>query len=335
MKKWFLLSLTLVCSVMLFACGNGNNNSNNHESSGEETINLKSADVVSSNSPFTIGLEEYYKHLSEETNGTLNIEHFPDGQLGNDQALVDGVKMGSIHMALVGTLNSPVADAINIHYLFKDTEHLEKVIYGDIGEELKKQLEEDTGLKVIGFVPGAVRHLTTSGVEVNKPEDLKGLSIRAPEMPVYVDTWTALGANPTPLPFTELFTSLQTGVVDGQENPYEIIANNSFYEVQDVLIETSHVIPARYLVMNKEKFESLSEEHQKAIEDNWQAASKNITKIYKENDASYKATLEENGMKIIKPDIELFMEATKEISIKYAKETIGLELYEKIQKLAE
>ncbi|TYR80818.1 TRAP transporter substrate-binding protein [Priestia megaterium] len=331
MRKKLLSTILAISLLSVTGCGKTQNTSG----SAEQVISLKSADTVATTSPYTVGMNELGDLLEEDTGGKIKLKHFPAGQLGNDLEIVEGVKLGSIDMAMVGNVQSKATDAFYLPFLFEDSDHMNKVLNGEIGEKVKAKIEEQTGLKLIGYVYFAPRVLTTKGKEVKKPEDLKGLKIRVPEIPLIVDTWKALGATATPMVFGELFSGLQTGVVDGQENPYEIAVNGSFYEVQDTVIETYHSIPVRFLVMNKKKYDSLSTEQQEILQENWKDVSLKIEKLYKENDQKYKDKLKEEGMKFVKPDREAFKEATKDVWKKYAEEAWGKGVYEEIQKLKE
>ena len=331
-KRIVGIMILLVGLLLISACNTSTSSDEGNGSSGGE-IELKSADVVAGDSPYTIGMEEFSETIYDETNGEIRINHFPAGQLGDDSQIVDGVKIGSIDIGMVGTISSKVTEALYLPFLFEDSDHMHEVLDGEIGDELKKRFEEETGIKMIGFVYYAPRVLTTNGLEVNTPDDLKGLKIRVPEMPPVTATWQALGANPTPIAFTELFSSLEQGVVDSQENPYEIIVNNSFYEVQDTVIETYHALPVRFLIMNKDKFDSLTEEQQTTLEEEWLEASLEIEELYKEEDEKYRQVIEDHGVEFIEPDIESFREATKDVWKDYAPEAFGEGVYEEIQSL--
>lgn len=239
MKLLYKSLVTILLIGTLTGCSSKANSDSTAGANG--TLKLRSADVVDQKSPYTTGMEKFAETVNEDTDGKIHIEHFHSGQLGSDAEIFESVKQGSVDIALQGAIpGSEVAGAFYIPYLFKDADHLKSVIQGDTAEKIKELIEEETGIKVVGFVPFSTRYLTTNGIEVKTPSDLKGLKIRVPETPAVVKGWKSMGANPTPLSFTELFTSLQTGVVDGQENPYEIIYNNSFYEVQDTINKTYH-----------------------------------------------------------------------------------------------
>ncbi|MEK3935695.1 TRAP transporter substrate-binding protein [Sporosarcina sp. FSL W7-1349] len=338
MKLFHKFFATVLLIGVLAGCSQSNAGSDSNSTSGgsasKDTIKMRSADVVDQNSPYTIGMMQLAEDVSNATDGKITIEHFHSGQLGSDAEIFDSVKQGSIDIALQGAIpGSEVAGAFYIPYLFEDADHLKAVIQGEPAEKIKALIEAETGVKVIGFVPFATRMLTTKGVEVNTPEDLKGLKIRVPETPAVVTGWKDLGANPTPISFGELFTSLQTGVVDGQENPYEIIYNNSFYEVQDTINKTYHNFPVRTLIMNKKRYDSLSADEKSLLEEKWAEVSEEIDKLYSEQEAEYITKLEEAGMKFVDSDIESFKKASEETTAKLATEIFGAELYEEMKAL--
>ncbi|CAM5214870.1 Tripartite ATP-independent transporter DctP family solute receptor OS=Ureibacillus acetophenoni OX=614649 GN=SAMN05877842_102197 PE=3 SV=1 [Ureibacillus acetophenoni] len=327
MKKLYYVLIMGLLTLVVAACGSQTSG----ESSG--TLNLKSADVVAGDSPYTWGMNEYSAKIKELTDGKINIQHFPAGQLGNDGQIVEGVKLGSIDIGMVGTIQSKVTEALYLPFLFSDIEHMHKVLDGEIGEQLKQRFEEETGIKMIGFVYYPSRVLTTKGKEITEVSQLKGLKVRVPEMPPMVATWEALGATPTPIAFTELFSALQSGVVDAQENPYEIIVNNSFYEVQDTVIETHHALPVRFLIMNKKRYDSLTDEQKELLDTTWKETSLAIEKLYLEKEEEYKQKLKDEGMKFITPNIEDFKEATSHVWEEFADEAFGEGVYQKIQDL--
>jgi tripartite ATP-independent transporter DctP family solute receptor len=294
---------------------------------------LRSADVVEPASPYTIGMNKFCETVKEKTKGQVQIKHFPGGQLGSDMAIVEGVKLGNIDLAISGATGSKAADAMALLYLFKDAEHQRKVIQGPIGEKIKKLIEIETGLVDIGMVYFAPRQLTTTKREVKSLEDLKGLKIRVPLGPPMVAGWKALGASPTPMAFTELFSALQQGVVDGQENPYQIIFDSSFFEVQKYLMETNHNILVRHLFVNKGLWKDIGETNQKVMLEAWKEAALMIERMYLEKDEEYKRKLKEKGMLIVKPDVEAFRKATENVWKDFAPQAWGTGVYEEIQKL--
>lgn len=338
MKKVKLVSFILIVALLgslMLGCGGGKPAATAPQAPKEEQkpLNLRSADVVTGNSPYIIGMnEKFVKLVDQYTKGRIKVTHFPGGQLGSDSAILDGVKMGSIDMAIMGNLPSKYTDALYVPFLFKDAAHQHRVLDGEIGEKLREAVLKETGIRVVGFVYFAPRQLTT-----NKPiasvADLKGLKIRVPQMPPYIATWKALGANPTPIAFTELFTALQQGIVDAQENPLEIILNSSFNEVQKYVVETNHMIPVRFFIINNDLWNKLSDQEKEAINKAWKESSLYMEKLYIDNEANYRKQLEDKGMKFIQINVDEFREATKDVWKEFFPNTLGEDVYHKIVEL--
>ncbi|WP_342595983.1 TRAP transporter substrate-binding protein [Salinicola lusitanus] len=215
-----------------------------------------------------LAAEHFADLVDERSGGDLQIRVFPSGQLGSDTALVASARGGQVdivltgnpyYTGLVGELN-----VLDLPFLFDDYAHAYAVLDGDIGQSLLARLG-DHDLKGLAFWEIGFRNLTNSQHPVETADDIKGLTLRTTPNPAHIAAFKALGANPTPMPFTELFTALETRTVDGQENPVSLIRSANFYEVQDYLSLTAHAYTAAPLVMNKAKFESLSPENQQLL----------------------------------------------------------------------
>ena len=299
----------------------------------DKTLKLKSADVVAITSPYTLAMQNKFIPLvKEKTGGSIEVTHFPAGQLGSDSAIAEGIKLGTIDIGILGTIGSPAAEAMYLPFLFKSAEHQEKFMNSPMAEAIKKRIFDDSGLKVIGFAYFAPRQLTANK-KITSAADLKGVKIRVPLIPPMVAAWKAMGASPTPIAFTELFSALQQNIVIAQENPYEIILNNSFYEVQKYLMQTDHSIPVRFFVINNGLWESLSPEQQQAINEAWQETGKEIKRLYMENDARYIEELRKKNMEFVTVDRQSMMDAMKDVWKDYTPKVWGEGVYEKIQEL--
>lgn len=331
-----VVSVAFTSSLVVSGCGSKSASpagSGSTSAPAPTPLKLKSADVVAMTSPYTTGMNQFAKLMQERTNGRIQITHFPAGQLGNDAAIVEGIKLGTIDIGMVGTVASKVTDALYLPFLFEDSDHMWKVLNGEIGDQLKARFEKEVGIKLVGYVYFAPRVLTTKTKPIKTPKELKGLKIRVPLIPPMVSTWKALGASPTPLAFTELFTALQQGTVDGQENPLEIIYNNSFFEVQKYVIETNHALPVRFLVTNNDVWNKLSREEQKVFLTTWQEVAASIEEEYKKNEDKWRSELKSKGMIFVHPDVAAFREATKDVWKEFAPAAWGDGVYEKIQAL--
>ena len=211
---------------------------------------------------------EFKRIVEEKTNGSLEVKHFPDNQLGNDRVITESTIFGDIDIGVSST--SPLATlfpdlyAFDAPFLFLSNEDAYAKLDGETGQAILKGLEKK-GLKGLAFWENGFRNFTNSKKAVAEPADLAGMKIRTMENDVHLAAWRALGANPTPMAFSELFTALQQGTVDGQENPLGIIDGNRFQEVQSNVSLTQHVYTPYIVFMNLDKFNSLSKEEQDAI----------------------------------------------------------------------
>lgn len=214
------------------------------------------------------------QHFADELkkNSKLDVKVFPEGTLfgGDQNAAVNQVQAGSIDATILSTSVyasfEPRMNAVSMPYLFDDFDQYMSYLEGDPGQTLLKSLEKvDTvGL---AMMPRTLRHITNSKRPIEEPADLQGLKIRVPQNDLWVKFFKSLGANPTPMDFTEVYTALQLKVIDGQENPIEVPVANKFDEVQKYLSLTGHIADAYILGMNQKKFEGFSQECQQVIKD--------------------------------------------------------------------
>ncbi len=233
----------------------------------EDKVTLKLSNVTSQSA---IDGGKVFKKVAEEASGgSLQINLFDNNQLGDDRVVIEGTIFGDIDIAVSST--SPMATMFpdfylfDAPYLFLSTEGAYKGLDSATGKSILSGMEEK-GLKGLGFWENGFRNFTNNKVAVKVPADAAGMKIRTMENEIHLAAWKALGANPTPMAFTELFTAMQQGTVDGEENPLGIIDSNKFYEVQKYLSMTQHVYTPYILCMNLEKYDSLSANQKAAID---------------------------------------------------------------------
>ena len=231
-----------------------------------QTVTLKFSNVTSQSGK-DAGV--YFIKVAEEaSNGTLKIEHYPDNQLGDDRSVVESTIFGDIDLVISST--SPLSNIIPDFYifdapfLFLSTEEAYAGLDGETGMAILDSMS-GAGLKGLAMMENGFRNYTNNAVGARVPADVKNMKIRTMENEVHMAAWRALGANPTPMAFTELFTAMQQGTVDGEENPLGIIDGNKFQEVQKYLSLTQHVYTPYVLCMNMEKFNSLNDVQKAAI----------------------------------------------------------------------
>ncbi len=296
-------------------------------------ITLKLAHVVSTSAPYHIGAMEFAKLVDQKTKGQLKIEIYPGGQLGKgERECIEGLQIGTID--LVATSTGPVGGfvpqmlVVDLPFLFRDNAHVDKVLDGPIGEGLLRDLSK-AGIKGIAFWENGFRNLTNNKRPVNKPEDVKGLKLRTMENEVHMDAFRTLGADPTPMTWGEVYTSLQQGVIDGQENPINIIRTHKIYEVNKYLALTGHVYSPAMLLMNENKFKGLAPDFQKALMEAGREAAKFERKFIRDNETKMLEELKGFGMQVTTPEKALFQKATEPTYKKY-ETRFGKDLIDKI-----
>jgi TRAP-type transport system periplasmic protein len=308
---------TLIVLTFSAACG--------QQAAAEPTVTLKLGHAVETLMPLHMGAEKMAEIAAQLSGGSLKIEIFPGAQLGGEKDLTEGTQIGSIDMSLVssGTLGrfAPMQLVAYAPYLFRDMDHFMKVYHGPIGEEMGKQLLDKTGIRALdlGWYYG-VRDLTTKNTPVKVPADAKGLKIRAPNIPVMRDAIAAWGVSVTAMDPSEIYTALQTGVVDGQENPPSSIYGWKLYEVQKYLMLTGHMMGNMVVLINDKTWQKLSPEHRKALTTAVRQAGVYQSDLTLKMDQENINKLQKAGMIVVQPQVEEFRKLSASIIPKYEKE---------------
>ncbi len=234
----------------------------------DKKVVLKISHGINELHPSYLAAKRFGEILNQKLPGKYDVQAYANGQLGDDVRATEAVRMGSLEM--VSTSASPLAGlspqlmALDLPFLFPNEKAADAIFDGPIGAKMSAGLEAK-GLKVLAYFENGFRQLTNSSREVRAPADLKGLKIRTMENPIHLAAWKALGANPTPMPFSEVFTAMQQKTIDGQENPIPTIYLSKFYEVQKYTTLTGHVYGPHVLIINKKLFDSFPAADQKII----------------------------------------------------------------------
>jgi TRAP-type transport system periplasmic protein len=243
----------------------------------------------------------FKQQVEARTNGSVKVTIFPQGQLGNDQAMIDGARSGIIDIVMTGLNNLtglvPDAGAFELPFMFPNRDLAYKVLDGEVGQGVSAQFTQH-GLKMLGYPENGYRNMTNNRGPIRVPADVSGLNMRVNNSKALNDMFAKLGANPTQLPVAELYTALETGVVDAQDHPIGIVLSFKFNEVQKYLSLTQHAYSALALAINDAKFKRLTADEQKIITD---VAAEAITmqrKLAQEKEASMIAELTAAGMKV-------------------------------------
>ncbi|MBS6008651.1 MAG: TRAP transporter substrate-binding protein [Haemophilus parahaemolyticus] len=285
-----------------------------------------------------IAAKKFNELLGKKTKGEIKLKLFPDSTLGNAQTMISGVRGGTIDLEMSGSPNftglEPKLNVIDIPFIFKDREHVYKVLDGEVGQGLLKDLEAQ-GLKGLAFWDVGFRAFSNSKHPVTKPEDIKGLKVRTNQNPMYIEAFKLLGGNPVPMPLAELYTALETRAVDAQEHPIGIFWSSKLYEVQKYLSLTNHGYTPLIVVMNKAKFDGLSPELQTTILEAAKEAGQFQRDLNVKNEKGIIENLRKQGVEVIeKVDTQPFQAIIADQVRKSFVEKHGDELLKKVDALA-
>ena len=276
-------------------------------------------------------------YVKETSDGKLIIDVHPQGALGAGNTLVENISLGTVDIGTGGpgllSRLEPAWGLIAGQYIFKDAESMFKVLDGPIGDEIRDRLISKRDIRVLAIGYIGARHLTAN-IPIYEPEDLKGLKIRIPNIPLRNASFIAWDASPTPMAFAEVYLALRQGVVDGQENPLPQIIAAKFYEVQKYLILTGHALNPEILLINEKKYQSLSEEYRNVLLEGAKIFEETSFEEYNTLKYELLEQLLDEGMIVMKPNIEEFREAVKDIPYQFEEEW-GEGLYEKVLKAQE
>lgn len=317
-KKFLLTLLALV--MLLTGCGGKGKSTAKTDG---KPIELKMAQASAQDGAIGQSMEEFAKKVEEKTNGEVKIVLFHNGQMGTERDNVEAVQLNNLDIAVVN--NSVLANFIpwfsvfDLPYVIENEEEADKVFLGDIGEDMKKSMS-DIGIKGISIWESGFRNLTNSKREINSVNDVEGLRIRVMENKIHQALWQALGADPVPMSWSDAYTGMQQGAIDGQENPTTVIDKNNVIEVNKNLAITKHVYSTVSIIMSNKVWDSLGEENQKNVMDCMKEVEKNERDLSRKMELEARNTLEKNGMKVTEPNIKEFVEKTKSVRDEYGKE---------------
>jgi len=263
---------------------------------------MRLSTAVPENSHYGDAVHAFSDEVKSLTNGRYEILGFHAGALGGEREAIEAVQLGTQELTLTST--GPIPNFVpevrilDVPFLFRDYAHARAVLDGPIGQKLLAQFDAK-GMKALSWCDNGFRHMTNSRRAVNQPADLKGLKMRTMENPVHIQAYKAFGIIPTPMAFTEVFTALQQGTVDGQENPLSIIWSNKFEQVQKHMSLTGHVFSPCVILMNKQAFDKLSAEDQKSFQAAAKAATAaNRARVDKDEREAVDA-LRQGGMEVV------------------------------------
>lgn len=320
-----ILSVSIVMSLLIGCSGNqeGADGSGpaaieSEESSNAGAVVIKIAHSGSNldDDPQNIAAYYFEKIVEERSNGYYDVQVYPNKQLGDTTTILEGVQTGNIEMGDIEsgpTVGFVSAESLwDLPYLFTSWDQAHEVIDGEVGDRIA-ELWEDIGITILGYNDGGFRYFTNSKRPIVTPEDMKGLKIRVMDSAVMLDSINAFGASATPMAFAEVYSALQQGAIDGQENPYNVIYTQAYYEVQKYLSRSAHFFYLRHYMINSDFYNAQPQEMQELLRE----CALEACQVQRE--ACYKAQVqyetdlvEKYGMEINDCDIDAFAEIARE-----------------------
>ena len=324
-KKVLAITLaTIMCMTALAGCGGGTTPDTTGgttpdattPSTGGAEFSMIAGTSTPDTHPYVLGMLKVAELVSEKTNGAVTLDVFGNSQLGSERDLIEGLQLGSVQMTCVST--APLSGftdmflVFDLPFIFETTEIARAVLDSEVGDEILASVEAQ-GLVGLAWFENGFRNVTNSKHPINLPEDLKGIKIRTMENPMHMAAFSVMGADPTPMAMGEVFTALQQGTIDGQENPVPIIETNKFDEVQKYIAMTGHLYSPTPVFIAQDYFDALPAEYQEAVK----AAAVEAAPYQREQIDIQTETglvaLQERGMEVTYPEKAPFQEATASI----------------------
>lgn len=338
-----ILGFLSIGLLFLSACGSnttqGGTKSNNH---GIQERIIKAGIGLNEDHPEGQGLLKFKEIVEKKSGGKLKVQTYFSATLGDDLKMTEALQSGTQEITIPST--SPLVGIVkefgifDFPFLFNTAEEADAILDGPIGKKLLEKLPEH-GLIGLAYWENGFRNVTNSKHPINTIDDFKGLKLRTMQNQVHIDAFKKLGANPTPMAFSEVFTALESKTVDGQENPLATIKSNKYYEVQDYLSLTKHVYTPFVFLVSKKFWDSLSPEEQKILQDAAVEAGKYQRELSRQEDKKALEELKKTGIKINEVsdgERKKMEEAIKPVIDKYAKEfgeDLVNEMYSELEKI--
>ena len=286
---------------------------------------IKFGHVGEPGSLFSKSADEFARRANETLGGKAKVVVFASSQLGGDKELLQKLKLGTVDLALPSTVMSSESDLYGIFempYLVKDRKHMQAIEKAIVWPTLAPEAEKK-GLKILAVWENGFRHITNNRRPIKVPGNLEGIKLRVPEGKWRVKMFQAYGANPSPMKFSEVFTALQTGVMDGQENPFSQIVSSKFQEVQKYLSLTGHVYTPAYITAGSKKWATLPADVRKMLEDTAKATQAFVYSTAEKDEGELLGKIKAAGVQVNEADKQAFVAASKNIYDEFSKEVPG------------
>jgi len=299
---------------------------------------LRFGHVGEPGSLFEASVDAFIANANERLGDKAEVQGFGSSQLGKDSELLQKLKLGQVDFALPSSVMSSVADAFGVFempYIVTSRDHMRR-IRDELGEEVLDAAARERGYRILAYFENGFRHITNNTRPIDVPGDLEGVKLRTPKGEWRVKMFQLYGANPTPMSFSEVFTALKTGVIDGQENPYAQIASAKFQEVQEYLSITGHVYTPAYVLVSESAFAKLPEDVQADLIAAAEETQEEVYTMAAELEQKLLGELEAGGMAVNEANKQAFIDASTPVYDEFAASVDGgAELIEQVRALAD
>jgi tripartite ATP-independent transporter DctP family solute receptor len=290
-----------------------------------EKVVMKFGHVGKPGSLFDMCANEFAKRANARLGDKGEVQVFGSSQLGKDKELLQKIKLGQVTFSLPSSVMSSVSDEFGVFempYIIKDREHMNRV-EDALMDSVLQPAAQSKGYRILALWENGFRHITNNLRPINKPEDLSGIKLRTPKGAWRVKMFKSYGANPSPMAFSEVFTALKTGVIDGQENPYAQIASAKFQEVQKYLSITGHVYTPGYVVVSEDHFSKLPADVQAIVTTTAREMQAYVYALAAKLETDLLAELQAGGIQVNNADKDAFIAASKPIYDEFASSVDG------------
>ena len=320
--KCLLLLILLGLIVLGIAC----------QSKSEKIYLIKIGQGQTPGEPQVKAMELFKEIVEEKTAGKLQVEVYPNNQLGNQRDVTEGIQLGTVQMASISSPMAgfvPESNLFELPFLFENRDHFYAVLDSAIGEGLKPAFAR-RGFYLLGYFDVGVRHIMTVNQPIHSFDDTKGLKIRTMENPVHLDAFRAFGANPIPMAYGELYTALEQGVIDGAEAANTNYYAKKFFEPAPYWAQVGWIHLVEYVIVSRYFFERLPDEYKKVIEEAAQTIIAQEREWYSENDIEFLESLKDEGVQVTYPERGPFREASRKVYQTWAEKVGGMDLINRI-----
>lgn len=331
-----VMMVVLLATPMLFAAGA-------REPADEDVYTFRIPVASGPGSITTQALNVFKEMVEEESDGRIQVRIHHSASLYDSAGAFDAIRRDEVEMtfvspAVLSTL-MPKLEMFTSGYFYKDFDHLMDVMGGDIGDELFEEIAQETNMRPVGtFYLGSRNiNLRDIGRTVVTPDDLSGVNLRMPDAPAWLFLGRALGANPTPIAFGELYLALSTGTVDGQDNPLPLTESGKFYEVTDSISLTGHIVDSTWLVINEPLWQRLPDDLREIVAEAALAAEQKVADDTRAAEADLVDYFMSQGLEIVEPDISAFRDRVQSAYLddpEYTKNW-DMDLFERIQAMVD